>query len=97
MWKGIIVQMIRALANKLSSQVFVRENSYCNQKIGLAEQIESYPCPICANDDRVFMTRAGLEKHAKKEHSEENQREIAELAEQIQVLVNLAKNCQNRF
>jgi hypothetical protein len=43
------------------------------------------------------MTRAGLEKHAKKEHSEENQREIAELAEQIQVLVNLAKNCQNRF
>lgn len=34
---------------------------------GVSDEIESYPCTFCS-EERVFLTRAGLEKHAQNAH-----------------------------
>uniref|UniRef100_A0A914HPZ8 C2H2-type domain-containing protein n=1 Tax=Globodera rostochiensis TaxID=31243 RepID=A0A914HPZ8_GLORO len=50
---------------------------------GIADDVECYPCRACA-EERVFLTRAGLEKHAAEQHPE-----------RLADLVGIAQHIQN--
>ncbi|GMS84164.1 hypothetical protein PENTCL1PPCAC_6339 [Pristionchus entomophagus] len=51
-----------------------------NRLPGIADEVESYPCKLCA--DKVFLTGFGLEKHAKTMHKEN----ISEVIRQIRII-----------
>ncbi|CAJ0606529.1 unnamed protein product [Cylicocyclus nassatus] len=47
---------------------------------GVADEVESYPCPLCP--DRVFLTSFGLEKHAMEKH----QNHLQQILEHIEAI-----------